>query len=615
MIRLGNAVLESTRFGPDATIDSLPEWSSLKHVQLLNEMAREFGVNIPLEDAYRFDSYHRLLALVRQQVGVATAAGSSMLPDTIGKLFQHQVARQPGAPFLIFPRDGTSETYQSFYAIVCAAAQQLAARGLVAGDRLGLLAPNGPEWIACFLAAQLLGVAVVPINPTLAPREIADLITHAEPRLTLFDRQLVYLHTQLQQQLPNVQMLLAGVVSGFGIEALREQREATLPTTAKAREGDGAVLQYTSGSGGYPRGVVLTHHNLLQTASALVNWFGLTGQSRTLCMLPLFHGNAQVANLLAPMVAGGSTVVLDSKSALTSFWKMIDVYQVHWTSVQPAMLSALQSFRLPRFDRSLKGIISTGQALPDDVRLKFETEYQVPVYQAYGLAETCAFACINRYPAGLRQSGSMGVPLPGCEMRVVDEEGNELPDGQTGQILVRGDNVASHYHHEPALTEQRFRDGWLHTGDYGCRNSDGHFYFAMRLDDLIERGGEHFYPAEIENVLHACEQVVTCVALGVPDPILGQEICVYVELQPGATWMEADIRQYLITHLARFKQPSHVVIINQLADMKTWPRSASGKILRRKLREHFLHQHLSGDKSSAKPTARSTVSAVGMPRH
>lgn len=332
---------------------------------------------------------------------------------------------------------------------------------------------------------------------------------------------------------------------------------------------------------------MLSHRNLLSDARALVDWFAFEPGTRTMCILPLFHNNGQVITLLSPLIAGGSSVILEGKSALPSFWKLIDTYRVNWTSVMPAFLSAFLEYGLKRTDDTLRGIVCGGQVLLDEVRSRFETEYRVPVFEGFGLTETTSFATMNRHPAERRRFGSIGVALPCNALRIVDANGREAAANETGEILIRGENVAARYHGRAELTAERFRAGWLHTGDYGYRDDDGHFFFATRVDDLIIKGGENIYPAEIENVLHGCGDVVECAALGVPDPILGQEVCVYVKLRPASTLGKDDIRRLCEGRIAHYKCPRHVVLLNELDDLPELPKGPTRKILRRKLLAHF----------------------------
>lgn len=600
---LGSRIFTSAPFGPGVSMQNLAEWSSLAHVQLLGRVAAEFGVDIDIEEAYRLDSFERLLHYIERQRGPgdeappasaasATADGDAgEAPATIGALLRARAAARPDEPFLFFPADDRSYTYRAFHGLACAAAETLRAHGLARGDRLCVVLPNGPEFLAYYFGAHLLGVVSVPINPALTAAECAYIVRNSGAKLVVFDRRMTNLREAVRTELADdrgARLASADAASGFGLEALAAAADhATLAPEPDLAADDDASILYTSGTTGHPKGVVLSHRNLLSDARALVDWFAFEPGTRTMCILPLFHNNGQVITLLSPLIAGGSSVILEGKSALPSFWKLIDTYRVNWTSVMPAFLSAFLEYGLKRTDDTLRGIVCGGQVLLDEVRSRFETEYRVPVFEGFGLTETTSFATMNRHPAERRRFGSIGVALPCNALRIVDANGREAAANETGEILIRGENVAARYHGRAELTAERFRDGWLHTGDYGYRDDDGHFFFATRVDDLIIKGGENIYPAEIENVLHGCGDVVECAALGVPDPILGQEVCVYVKLRPASTLGKDDIRRLCEGRIAHYKCPRHVVLLNELDDLPELPKGPTRKILRRKLLAHF----------------------------
>ncbi len=588
LITIGNAVIGTRDFGPGASMQTLGDWSSLKHVQLLGKVAAEFGVDIELEDAYKLDSFDRLAQHIESQLPQPVPARGGNEP-TIGALFHARAQALPDDTFLIFPKEGHTYGYRVFHRLASAAAKRLAAQGLQRGDRLCVVFPNGPEFLAYYFGAHLLGVVLVPINPALTASEAAYIVENCGARLALFDRQLRPMHDEIAQHLASTPLAMADSIGGFGLEALDADTEVALavPDPAIGID-DAAGILYTSGTTGNPKGVVLSHRNFLSDARALADWFQLGAGTRTMCILPMFHNNGQVITLLTPLAVGGSSVILEGKSALMSFWKLIDVHRVNWTSVMPAFLSAFLEVGLKRTDSTLQGIVCGGQVLLDEVRTRFETEYRVPVFEGFGLTETTSFSTMNRYPAAARRFGSIGVELPCNELRIVDEAGNPVPDGEVGEIVIRGDNVSSSYHALPEITVQRHRDGWLFTGDYGYRDTDGHFFFSTRLDDLIIKGGENVYPAEIENALHGCDEVVECAALGVSDPILGQEICLYVKLRADSAMNEDDIRQLFLSRIARFKCPRHIVVLNRIEGLPELPKGPTRKILRRKLREHFV---------------------------
>lgn len=603
---LGSRIFTSAPFGPGVSMQNLAEWSSLAHVQLLGKVAAEFGVDIDIEEAYRLDSFERLLQYIerRREPGGDTPPASSTpdaasdaavgQPDTIGALLRARADALPDEPFLFFPADDLSYTYRAFHGLACAAADTLRAHGLARGDRLSVVLPNGPEFLAYYFGAHLLGVVSVPINPALTAAECAYIVRNSGAKLVVFDRRMTNLRDAVRAELGDdggARLASADAASGFGLEALAAlaatgERAALAPDPDLAA-GDDASILYTSGTTGHPKGVVLSHRNLLSDARALVRWFAFEPGTRTMCILPLFHNNGQVITLLSPLIAGGSSVILEGKSALPSFWKLIDTYRVNWTSVMPAFLSAFLEYGLKRTDDTLRGIVCGGQVLLDEVRNRFESEYRVPVFEGFGLTETTSFATMNRHPAERRRFGSIGVALPCNALRVVDADGREVAAGETGEILIRGENVATRYHGLAELTAERFRDGWLHTGDYGYRDDEGHFFFATRVDDLIIKGGENIYPAEIENALHGCDDVVECAALGVPDPILGQDVCVYVKLRPSSTLGKDGVRRLCEGRIAHYKCPRHVVLLNELDDLPELPKGPTRKILRRKLLAHF----------------------------
>nr|WP_216613547.1 AMP-binding protein [Burkholderia thailandensis] len=606
MSALGSRIFTSAPFGPGVSMQNLAEWSSLAHVQLLGKVAAEFGVDIDIEEAYRLDSFERLLQYIerRCEPGGDTPPASSTpdaasdaavgQPDTIGALLRARADALPDEPFLFFPADDLSYTYRAFHGLACAAADTLRAHGLARGDRLSVVLPNGPEFLAYYFGAHLLGAVSVPINPALTAAECAYIVRNSGAKLVVFDRRMTYLRDAVRAELGDdggARLASADAASGFGLEALAAlaatgERAAIAPDPDLAA-GDDASILYTSGTTGHPKGVVLSHRNLLSDARALVRWFAFEPGTRTMCILPLFHNNGQVITLLSPLIAGGSSVILEGKSALPSFWKLIDTYRVNWTSVMPAFLSAFLEYGLKRTDDTLRGIVCGGQVLLDEVRNRFESEYRVPVFEGFGLTETTSFATMNRHSAERRRFGSIGVALPCNALRIVDADGREVAAGETGEILIRGENVATRYHGLAELTAERFRDGWLHTGDYGYRDDEGHFFFATRVDDLIIKGGENIYPAEIENALHGCDDVIECAALGVPDPILGQDVCVYVKLRPSSTLGKDGVRRLCEGRIAHYKCPRHVVLLNELDDLPELPKGPTRKILRRKLLAHF----------------------------
>jgi acyl-CoA synthetase (AMP-forming)/AMP-acid ligase II len=519
-----------------------------------------------------------------------TRCGPISRYHNIGHLLYEQATFRPADPFLIFaPSDVLTLTYGQTLNLASLAADRLARLGLERGDRLGIVGHNTPEFLVHYFAAHLLGLVLVPVNPALATREICFILRNCSARVVFFDRGLAALCSAVKAQAEGA--LLAEVLDGHsesGLESLWRQPAPQLRKPDLAvTPADPAALLYTSGTTGNPKGVVLTQRNFLADAGALVDWFRFESGTRTLCALPMFHNNGQVITLLSPLLVGGSTVILDPKTVFASFWPMIADYSVQWTSVMPAFLTTFLEYGMPREDETLRGIVCGGQVLPEAVARRFEEKYHVPIFEGYGLTETTSFACMNRYPAERRCPGSIGYPLPCNDMLIADEAGREVPDGEPGEIVIRGDNVAPGYHELPDVTAQRYADGWLHTGDFGWRDAAGNFYFATRKDDLIIRGGENIYPAEIENALYAIDGVVDCAAIGIPDPILGEAVCAYVKIAPGSTLCEDLLREGCRNLIADFKVPRRFILVNSRQELPEIPKGPTRKILRRELRRHF----------------------------
>ncbi|SVD24248.1 uncharacterized protein METZ01_LOCUS377102, partial [marine metagenome] len=253
---------------------------------------------------------------------------------------------------------------------------------------------------------------------------------------------------------------------------------------------DEAVIIYTSGTTGHPKGVVLSHLNLLADAKAISEWFQFTTETRTLCILPLFHNNGEITTLLAPLYAGGSTVIVKGKTSLMSYWSFVEKYKITWTSVMTSILSILLSIPKERKDKTLQGILCGGQVLTRSVQNAFENRFRVPIFEGYGLTETTSFSCINDYPAKNRKIGSIGKQLPTNEMTILDNNGKELGSNIEGEICIRGYNVACEYLGLPENNKKSFANGWFHSGDYGKKDDNGYFYFHGRKDSLIIKGGE-----------------------------------------------------------------------------------------------------------------------------
>ncbi|MEI6246492.1 MAG: fatty acid--CoA ligase family protein, partial [Acidobacteriota bacterium] len=344
---------------------------------------------------------------------------------------------------------------------------------------------------------------------------------------------------------------------------------------------------YTSGTSGNPKGVVLSHLNMLADAKAIAGWFQFSAETRALCILPLFHNNGQITTLLAPLYAGGSTVIVKGKASLMSLWGLAEQYGVTFTSVMASILSILLNIPTERKDTTLRAILCGGQVLTRSVQEAFEARFGVPVFEGYGLTETTSFSCINDYPADRRRHGSIGRALPVNDMAILDENDQPVPAEVEGEICIRGYNVAVEYLGLPERNRTSFANDWFHSGDYGHQDADGFFYFHGRRDFLIIKGGENIYGAELENVIFKHEGVAECAVIGIPDALLGEDICAFVKRKDGASVDAQELKEFCRGKIAAYKQAKRIVMIDDLPDLPEIPKGPTKKVLYRVLKDYY----------------------------
>jgi len=490
-------------------------------------------------------------------------------------------------------------TYGEFVRRVAMARSFLRAKGLIRGDAVNLIIQNSADFLILYFAALSLGVVVSPINYNFTAREMSYIVKDSRGRMLFAEEEYLPRVEAIGRELgvaPEVVVLSRNPASGPYprlSDVLEEHAAAGERLEALAAESSGVELQdraviiYTSGTSGYPKGAILTHANLLADAQAIAEWFGWDRSTRTLCILPLFHNNGQVVTLLAPLWAGGSTVMVKGNISLAAFWDLVGRYEANWTSVIPTILSVLLAFKGKRTGHGLRGIVCGGALLPKRVQLDFETTFGVPIFEGYGLTETTSFSCFNPLDVERRTIGSIGLPLPVNEMAILDEDGHLLPPGEVGEICIRGFNVFLEYCNLPERNEKAFRGGWFHSGDYGSRDERGFYYIQGRKDDLIIKGGENIYPREIENVLYGHPKVKDCAVVGVEHRLWGETLVAFVETVDGQPMTAAEVEGFLKNRIADYKLPSECYFLRDLPDLPEIPKGPTKKLLRTELRKYY----------------------------
>lgn len=500
-------------------------------------------------------------------------------PENLRELLKQRAEATPEKPFLFSEADGRSYTYAEFDAAVNRAVRLLAAHGIEKGDRVSLLMPNSAEYLIAYFACFKLGALAGPINSLLKPPEMAYVIANSEAKALLVNSEFREKIESIAGELQDLDAVIEfdderKATAGFS--GAREQ----LPVAGIERD-DEAIIIYTSGTTGKPKGCLLTHGNLLANARQIAGWLGFTERDRLLTVMPLFHMNAVSVTTMTPLYAGGSTVVSPKFSA-SRFWQMISDYEVTSFGSVATMLTML----LEKYPKGVPAGLKTEQLrfamcgsapVPAEVMKSFEETFHCLVIEGYGLSESTCRSTFNP-PDTRRRPGSCGMPI-GNEMKVVDEEDREVPDGSLGEIVLRGENILKGYYKNAEANERAFRGGWFHTGDVGYRDADGFYYIVDRKSDMIIRGGENIYPREIDETLYEHRAVAAAATIGIPDELYGEEVTAFVVLKNGETATEEELLEHCRARLADYKCPKTIHLVQEI------PKGPTGKLLKRELKK------------------------------
>ncbi len=445
--------------------------------------------------------------------------------------------------------------------------------GIAPGDRVGLVVPSVPEFAGLYYGVLRLGAVVVPLHPLLPERGLRDHLADSGARLVVaWDSSGEAVEPAARAL--GVPMLVLG---RSGLPQLVESHPPFDGVETRRAE-DTAVIVHTSGTTGPPKGVELTHGNLAHDAEVVVNdLLHLTTEDVVLGALPLFHSFGQTSGLNATVRAGACLALpapLDGGTALRTLQEL----GVTVMAGAPAMYAAMLHHprRLDHDLSRLRVCLSVGAPLPVGVLLGFEEAFGCLVLEGYGLSEASPLVAFNR--RDYRRVGSVGTPARGVELRVEDETGRDVEDGEPGEVVVRGRNVMKGYWARPGDTAVAIVDGWLRTGDVGLRDEDGFFYVVGRLQELIETGGRKVCPREVEEVLSDHPDVAEVAVVGAPHPTLGQEVRAVVTLRPTATATASELHDFVKGRVAGHKCPRAIDIVSEI------PKTATGEVLKREIR-------------------------------
>jgi long-chain acyl-CoA synthetase len=455
---------------------------------------------------------------------------------------------------------------------VARAAGLLRAAGVQPGDRVGIMLPNVPYFPFLFYGAMRLGAVVVTMNPLLKEREVAFYLSDSGAQMLVAWHQFEDAARSGAED-ANAETII--VQPGSFEERLGAAEP--VPDTAERDDDGTAVILYTSGTTGTPKGAELTHGNLTAAAEIAVGLVDKGADDVTLGALPLFHVFGLTSGLESSVNVGACLTLLprfDAGKAL----EMVERDGVTTFLGVPTMYAAILHHEGGEaFDTSsLDLCVSGGAAMPVEILRAFEEKFECKILEGYGLSETCGIASFNR-PDRERKAGSIGIPVPGVDMKVVDDDGNEVAQGEVGEILIRGPVVMKGYWNRPDATADTLTDGWLRTGDMARVDEDGYFFIVDRKKELIIRGGFNIYPRELEEVLYEHPAVREAAVVGLPHDSLGEEVGAAVALKPGEQVEPDEIRAYMKERVAAYKYPRVVWFVDDL------PKGPTGKILKREV--------------------------------
>ncbi|HET8933862.1 MAG TPA: AMP-binding protein [Polyangiales bacterium] len=484
-------------------------------------------------------------------------------------------------------------SYAALHGMACEVARVLAFQGVGRGDRVALVAENSAEAAAAWFGVVYCGAAVVPMHLLSSASELSERFAHAGVKVVLHDQ-------------PRSSVVSKALAESDARALCLEKLDLLAPRALEANAvrypldmsaADTAMVLYTSGTTGRPKGAAISHASLLLHTLLLLNHaLCLDERSRVLCVLPLSHSYGCRLAMLAPFYARARVVIMPRFDA-TRCLHMMRAEEVTWFPGVPTMFTALgqlgsdgQDISASAHPPRMQWALCAGAPLADETVRRAEAVLGVEVRQGYGMTEA-TFSTMNA-PPDRRVIGSVGKPAWGVELRIVDAEGSDVPQGQTGQVLVRGPNVMTGYLLDAEATAEALSDGWVHSGDVGVLDDEGRLRIVDRIKDLIIRGGYNVYPSEVENALGAHPDVHDVAVIGRPDAFYGEEVVAVVVPRDSAVLDVQALHRFVAERVSRTKLPREYALVSQL------PLGASGKIHKRTLRDQLLAGQLEAEKIS-----------------
>lgn len=488
-------------------------------------------------------------------------------------------AKEYGNKVLLIGETG-SITYKEFDARSNKISYGLSKVGIRRGDHVGVLHPNSPEVLLAYFGIIKTGGVAVPINTIYTPREIKYILNNSDAKALIVREDFLPKVESLRAET----VLLRHLIVRKAEETLENALERTIggtlnvDTSSGADPDDPAIIFYTSGTTGRPKGVILSHRNFCFGGPNIAQSYGLREQDITIAVLPMVHVFSVASPFFGSLSSGGTVVVLEQFKT-DQVLEAVERYGVTWFPGVPTMftylLNALMDKKDIRNSSSLRMGLSGGASLPVEVLKRWEQEFGAKIVEVYGLTESTGLVTANPV-YGVRKPGSIGISVSGVDVKLVDREGKEVPLRKVGELVFKGPNATRGYYRLPEETGRKIIEDWVHTGDHAWRDEEGYYYIVGREKELIISGGYNIYPREIEEVVHAFKGVNEAAVIGVPDPIKGEVPKAYVTIKEGFDVNEIALLDYCRKNLAPYKMP-------KIRFVKDLPKNNTGKIMKKDL--------------------------------
>jgi acyl-CoA synthetase (AMP-forming)/AMP-acid ligase II len=504
---------------------------------------------------------------------------------TIGEFIDRLNRAQGDKVWLISPDTSSQLSYADLKQRVDEIGHKLDILGLEKGTKIAYLANNGGWTVLLHLGVMANGRVIVPLNAVAGAVQLEHVLNHS-------DAEVVFVSPEYADKLTP---LLDRISRSIEVIELNEHHGPVWPAEAPSgamrpavsapppEADDAAMLLYTSGSTGLPKGAVLSQRAIVKGGHNVVNGHGLTANDRALCVLPIYHLNGAMVTVAAPLVSGGS-VVMPRRFSASTFWSLVAEYQCTWSSIVPTIIkylldrAAQEPFDFGVDDRlnGFRFARSASAPLPVAVLQQWQDVFGVPMMETLGLTETAGTVASNPMPPRKSKPGSAGLAF-GNKIKTIDKSGADCCGGEVGEIVIRGENLLDHYYKDPAATDAAFAGDWFRTGDLGLLDDEGYLFITGRLKELIIRGGENIAPREIDDVLYQHNSILEAAAVGVDDADYGQEVVACVVRREGYQCSEQELKDLCEAAVGKYKSPKRIYFMDDL------PKGPSGKILRLKL--------------------------------